>query len=114
MPTEIYALTQDNRMLRNALDKRDRAIKDLTELLHRYMQHVIETKGTSYLDRYGLMPTDSKALRPWDIAVLQAMEKEVRPKCAMPSRVGGSSAENSGATSMPDLPPQLPGAPRLP
>jgi len=114
MPTDIYALTQENRRLCHALDKRDRAIKDLTDLLQRYMRHVIETKGTSYLDRYALMPTDSKALRPWDMAILQAIEKEVRPKCVMPSRAGGSSTGNSGAISMPDLPPQLPGAPRLP
>ena len=99
MPTEIYALTQDNRMLRATLDKRDRAIQDLTGLLRRYMQHVIETKGTAYLERYGLMPTDSKALTAFDMSILQAIEKEVRPKCVMPSRGVGHSTESSGEKS---------------
>lgn len=105
MPTEIYGLVQDNKMLRAALDNRDRAIQDLSGLLQRYMQHVIDTKGTSYLDRHGLLPTDSKALSLFDLSILKGIEA----KCDMQSRAVGRSTESTGENLKPSLPQSLPG-----
>lgn len=99
MPTKAYAQWQENKRLRNALDNRDRAIRDLRGIIARYMQHVIETKGTSFLDRYGLMPSDSKALTLLDMSILREIEKEVLPKCDMPSRADGRLNRSTSESS---------------
>ena len=109
MPTMHYALVQDIKMLREVIAKRDRAVQDLTGLLSRYMQHVIETKGTSFLDRHGLMPTDSKALSAFDMSIMLEIEKKVKPICVMPSRAAGRSTESTGDNSKPNSPMPLPG-----
>lgn len=96
MPTEAYAHWQENRRLRHALDARERQIDTLRDLLQRYMQHVIETKGRSYLDYHGLTSRDSKALRPGDLQTLREIEKCVlRSLADGASQTGTTSTENS-------------------
>jgi hypothetical protein len=91
MPTESYAHWQERERLKRALDQREWQLRDAKKLLQRYMQHIIETKGRSYLDRVGLTARDSKVLSPHDLAEKCVLQLLADGR----SQTGTTSTENS-------------------
>ncbi len=87
------------KMLKHTIDARERQIDRLRHLLYAYMQHVIETKGQSYLDRHGLLVTDSKALTDADLVDLRGIEKEVKKICVTRSSAAGAIPTSEPSTS---------------